>query len=79
VRCRPLHSRPSPAEYDEFERLIRAEYAWVPEPVYRTERARILARFREQDPLYRTAHFRRRYEAVARRNLDRALVLLQTG
>jgi len=68
-----------PAEYDEFERRVRTEYAWVPEPVYRTERARILARFRAQDPLYRTAHFRDRYEAAARRNLDRALVHLRTG
>jgi predicted metal-dependent HD superfamily phosphohydrolase len=69
----------SPAEYDEFERRIRTEYAWVPEPVYRAQRARILARFRERDPLYRTPHFRGRYEAPARRNLDRALVHWRTA
>ena len=62
-----------PEEYDRFERLIRAEYAWVPEPVYRVERRRILLRFRLREPLYLTEHFRRRYQAPARANLERAL------
>ncbi|HEU4452531.1 MAG TPA: hypothetical protein VFR81_05695 [Longimicrobium sp.] len=65
-----------PAVYDEFERGIRAEYAWVPEPVYRAERARILAQFLAREPLYRTGHFRARYEAPARENLSRAVARL---
>ena len=31
--------------FDEFERRIRREYAWVPEPLYRGARAEILAGF----------------------------------
>jgi predicted metal-dependent HD superfamily phosphohydrolase len=63
----------SPAEYDAFERQIRREYAWVPESIYRAERARILARFLDREPLYLTPHFRHRYETAARGNLQRAL------
>ena len=66
----------APAGYDEFERRIRAEYAWVPEPVFRSERARVLRRLLARDPLYATPHFRRRYEAAARANLTRALARL---
>lgn len=69
--------RPS-AEYDEFERRIRREYDWVPEPAYRAERARILARLLDRDPLFRTASFRERYEASARLNLQRALDRFRT-
>jgi predicted metal-dependent HD superfamily phosphohydrolase len=68
-----------PEDYDRFERDIRTEYAWVPWPVYRTERARILARFAGRQPLYRTPHFQRRYEASARANLQRAIGHLAAG
>ncbi len=63
-------------QYDEFERLIRAEYAWVPEPVYRAERGRILAGLLARERLYGTPYFRTRYEAAARDNLRRALAAL---
>ncbi len=66
----------SPEEYDRFERLIRAEYAWVAVPIYRAERARVLARLRRRDPLYLTRYFRRRYQTAARANLDRSLEAL---
>ena len=66
-------------EYHDFERRIRAEYAWVPEPVYRLERRRVLERFLGRDPLYGTPHFRERYEAAARRNLELAVARLSTG
>jgi predicted metal-dependent HD superfamily phosphohydrolase len=66
----------SPEEYDRFERLIRAEYAWVPAPIYRAERARVLARLRRRDPLYLTRYFRRRYQTAAHSNLDRTLEVL---
>ncbi len=63
----------SRAEFDTYEERIRAEYAAVPEPVYRAGRAAILARLLARDPLYRTDHFRARCEAAARRNLRRSL------
>jgi predicted metal-dependent HD superfamily phosphohydrolase len=62
-----------PAEFAEYERRIRAEYGHVPEPLYRAGRARVLTRLLGREPLYRSAHFRARYERPARRNLARAL------
>jgi predicted metal-dependent HD superfamily phosphohydrolase len=65
-----------PAEFQEFERSIRAEYAWVPEPQYREGRARILAGFLARPELYQTPYFRNRYEESARRNLQALIARL---
>jgi predicted metal-dependent HD superfamily phosphohydrolase len=65
------------AEFDRYERRIREEYTWVPEPLYRTGRARILSEFLERDRIYQTDHFHDRYEAPARANLRRALARLE--
>ena len=59
--------------FDEFERQIRQEYAWVPEPVYRGARAEILAGFLRRRSIFQTDFFRQRYEAPARANLERAI------
>ncbi len=63
----------APPEFAEYERRIRAEYHEVAEPLYRMGRASILARFLAREPLYRSDHFRARYEGAARRNLRRSL------
>lgn len=62
-----------PLAYATFERDVRAEYAWVPEFLYRSTRAKILARFLERPALYHHPKLRERFEARARENLARAL------
>jgi predicted metal-dependent HD superfamily phosphohydrolase len=63
----------SPDVFDEFERRIRKEYAWVPDPLFRTRRAAILESFLRRDSVYQTDFFRERYETGARSNLARAI------
>lgn len=59
--------------FDEFERRIRQEYAWVPETVYRSARSEILTGFLRRRSIFQTDDFRGRYEATARSNLARIL------
>ena len=67
----------TPEVFDEFERRIRREYAWVPEPVYRGARAEILAGFLRRRSIFQTDYFRDRYEVQARANLERAIQAFQ--
>jgi predicted metal-dependent HD superfamily phosphohydrolase len=62
-----------PGIFDAFERRIRREYAWVPEPVYRRERSTVLAGFLRRLSIYQTDQFRQRYELLARANLERLI------
>lgn len=57
--------------FDEFERQIRQEYAWVPEATYRSTRSRILRELLRRPRIYGTEWFRQRYEVRARANLER--------
>lgn len=63
----------TPETFDQFERRIRQEYAWVPERVYRSARAEILEGFLRRRSIYQTAFFRQRNEVQARANLERGL------
>jgi predicted metal-dependent HD superfamily phosphohydrolase len=67
----------TPEVFDEFERRIRREYAWVPEPVYRGARAEILAGFLLRRSIFQTDFFRQRYETQARANLQQVIEKLQ--
>lgn len=57
----------------EYERQIRAEYAWVPQEVYAEKRAEILRGFLARPQIYLTAWARERFDERARENL-RALI-----
>lgn len=61
----------------EYERAIRAEYAWVPAATFAEKRAEILTRFLQRPAIYRTEPFRQKYEAAARANLQAAISRLQ--
>jgi pantetheine-phosphate adenylyltransferase len=62
--------------FDEYERGIKDEYAWVPEQLFREARIDLLKEFRSREPIYQTEEFRQRYEQAAKRNLQRSIDLL---
>ena len=59
--------------FDEYERGVRKEYAWVPEAAFRAGRSGILRSFLARPSIYGTGGFRARYENAARSNLERSL------
>lgn len=65
-----------PAIFDEFERRIRREYHWVPDPAYRTARSEVLTGFLSRRRIYQTGYFRDRYERQAKANLERVIAQL---
>jgi len=64
------------ARFDEYENQVRKEYSWVPWPLYRRERRRVLHEFLSRQTIYCTEHFRASYEAQARHNIARSLARL---
>ena len=59
--------------FDEYERQVRQEYAWVPDADFRAGRSRILDCFLQRPAIYLTDHFRARFEVSARSNLRRSI------
>ena len=62
-----------PERYAEYESQVRAEYAWVPEPLFRSARAKILGELLARPAIYFTEPFRARFESRARENLVGAI------
>ena len=67
-----------PAEYDAYAKAIRAEYAAIPDELFRPGRAAILRSLLELPSLYRTPTARERYEDSARANLRKELAQLES-
>lgn len=67
------------AAFDEYERQIRREYAWVPKETFAVRRASVLAAFLARQRLYVTSPMFGAYEAAARSNLGRSLDRLRAG
>ena len=63
----------APERFAEYERQIRAEYAWVPPQVYAAKRCAVLRGFLERPAVYATPILRQRLEARARSNLAGSL------
>ncbi|TLX15967.1 hypothetical protein [Rhizobium sp. MHM7A] len=55
--------------FSTYDAAIREEYAWVPEPQWRSGRAGVMKNFLGRDPLYFTAEMRKEFEASARYNM----------
>jgi predicted metal-dependent HD superfamily phosphohydrolase len=66
-----------PERFQAYDRQIRQEYAWVPEPDFRETRLRILDGFLARPAIYLTGPFRRKYEVQARQNLESAVAELR--
>ncbi len=67
------------ARYLRYERAIAREYSALPPNSFREGRVRLLRGLLSRPALYATPDFRRRLERRARRNLSRALALLEGG
>jgi predicted metal-dependent HD superfamily phosphohydrolase len=67
-----------PARFDEYERDIRREYAFVPEGEFRRRRAQILEGFMTRPTVYATPWFIERLETRARANLGRSITALRS-
>jgi predicted metal-dependent HD superfamily phosphohydrolase len=63
--------------YSSYVRAVRAEYAHVPEPMFRGGREMVLKALEAMPRLYRTAAGRERWEEAARANLARELAELR--
>ncbi len=59
--------------FQEYERQIWLEYAWVPESVFAAKRAGILANFLRRERIYQTDYFCARFEQQARQNIRHSL------
>lgn len=64
-----------PERFDEYEREIRAEYAWVPTLLFRQKRMQVLQGFVDRDRIYTSGAFDAD-ESPARRNLVRSIARL---
>lgn len=66
----------APARFDEYERQVRDEYAWVPRFLFKRKRRTILMSFLARPAIFTSVLFKERYEAQARENLLRSIRLL---
>ncbi|MDO8740534.1 MAG: hypothetical protein Q7J54_03080 [Candidatus Woesearchaeota archaeon] len=64
-------------EFSKNTEKIRREYDWVPEEVFKAGRATILEGFFDRPNIYLIEFFRQKYEAQARKNLERSLAKLK--
>ncbi len=59
--------------YRSFEKNVRREYKWVPGPLFRRERRKILQSFLDRKTIYSTKPIREDYESRARSNIEETL------
>lgn len=67
----------APEVFDQFDRDVRQEYAWVPEEGWRSGRAAVLKGFLARPRIFQTPALAQALEAQARENLARTIEKLQ--
>lgn len=67
----------APDVYAKYMEDVRFEYGWVPEIMWRRERAKVLQGFLDRPRIYWTDHFRDLYEETARHNLEQEIAMLR--
>ncbi len=60
-------------QFDAYDAAIRAEFAMIPDEIYRPRRADVLAGFLAREALFLTDIYRYSHDAQARDNLRRAI------
>lgn len=55
--------------FNAYERNIRKEFHFVPEKIFKEKRIKILTRFLDQESIFHTIHFQKKYEIRAQKNL----------
>lgn len=64
--------------YAAYKNNIRKEYSIYLDNIYIAGRRKVLAHFLQMNPLFKTEHFRRKYEEIAKENIRKELQLLES-
>lgn len=62
--------------YDNYIQQIRKEYSIYPDFLYNPGRKKVLTHFLEFDEIFKTDHFKEKYEKMARENIQREISML---
>ncbi|MDW8550260.1 hypothetical protein NG800_015130 [Epilithonimonas ginsengisoli] len=62
--------------YDNYIQQIRKEYSIYPDFLYNPGRKKVLTHFLEFDEIFKTDHFKEKYEKMARENIQREIPML---
>lgn len=65
--------------FDEYEKNVRKEYAFVEDPLWIAGRMKVLQSFLDREWIYSTPLYRRLHEGEARENIKRSLARLEKG
>lgn len=61
------------SSYMEYARQIRKEYRFYPDIIYKAGRRKVLEKFLDMETIFKTDHFRNKFEEQARTNLSAEL------
>jgi predicted metal-dependent HD superfamily phosphohydrolase len=64
--------------YAAYKNNIREEYSIYLDNIYKAGRRKVLEHFLRMEPLFKTAHFHKRYEGSAKENIRKELALLES-